>query len=80
MNLLTWYPYMYIVSGVGWNWPSDAPERELPMFLVTKTFTAGLLAGLTITEQCPVCFIVGQTYRAIGGSDYRVTACVAIRH
>lgn len=46
------------------------------MFLVTKAFTVGILAGLTITDQSPVPFVVGQAYRAIGGGAYHVTACV----
>lgn len=55
-----------------------AHERGSLMFLVTKAFTHGILAGLTISDQSPVAFVVGQTYRGIGGSAYVVTACVPV--
>lgn len=48
-------------------------------FEVTKRFTAGALAGLTITEVTSVRFTVGKTYReCIGTGRYRVEACRAL--
>jgi hypothetical protein len=45
-------------------------------FSVTKRFTAGVLAGLTITETTPVQFEVGREYReCIGSGSYVVEAC-----
>ena len=45
-------------------------------YLVTKTFTKGLLKGLTIVEETGVAFKVGKTYKAcVGSSVYKVTGC-----
>ena len=47
------------------------------MFLITKTFTAGLLKGLTITELTSVEFIIGKSYKGcLGSSDYTILDCV----
>jgi hypothetical protein len=46
------------------------------MFIVTKTFLEGALAGLTIDDRSPVPFTAGKVYG--GGwlrSRYRVDAC-----
>jgi hypothetical protein len=51
------------------------------MFVVTKTFIDGALAGLTVEDPyCPAPFRVGQVYGGHGfGSRYRVKACRKIR-
>jgi hypothetical protein len=47
---------------------------------VTKTFTSGLLAGLTITETTTVKFVVGfECKKPVGGSPYRITAVKVVR-
>ena len=47
-----------------------------PMFSVTKTFTGGLLKGITTTEVTSVKFPVGFICKKpSGGSPYKVTAC-----
>lgn len=46
---------------------------------ITKTFTAGPLKGITITERTSARFTVGQTVdKPIGGSPYRIDACFLI--
>lgn len=48
-------------------------------YRVTKLFTSGLLAGLTITETTTVAFRVGfRCEKPIGGSAYVITACEAL--
>lgn len=50
-----------------------ANSTKVPQFDVTKTFTGGLLAGLTITERTPVKFTVGfECHQPLGGSPYRI--------
>lgn len=45
----------------------------MAIYEITKTFTAGILKGVTITEQTTVCWKVGQEVRKpIGGSPYRI--------
>jgi hypothetical protein len=45
-------------------------------YLLTKTFTKGILEGITITEKTTVEFVVGKTYKAcVGSTEYRVVAC-----
>lgn len=42
---------------------------------IKKTFTAGGLAGITITERTTARFAVGQVVeKPIGGSPYRIDA------
>ena len=42
-------------------------------YLITKTFTGGTLAGLTITERTTVRWTEGQEVkRPLGGSPYRI--------
>ena len=46
---------------------------------ITKTFTAGLLKGLTITERTTVRWTVGQIVaKPLGGSAYRIVSVVAV--
>lgn len=46
-------------------------------YLVTKSFTKGLLKGITIVEETTVAFKVGKTYKAcVGSSVYKVIGCV----
>jgi len=48
-------------------------NRPQPQFEVVKTFTGGLLAGITITELTPVRFAVGfECHQPLGGSPYRI--------
>lgn len=50
--------------------------KKPALYLVTKHFTGGLLAGLTIREKTPVNFPVGfDCPKPCAGSPYRVTAC-----
>lgn len=55
------------------------PNRNpivLPLYRVTKIHTAGLLAGLTTTEETTVKFTVGwECKKAIGGGSYKIAAC-----
>jgi hypothetical protein len=47
------------------------------MFLVTRSFTSGLLKGITITELTSVEFVVGKGYKGcLGTSDYTIINCV----
>lgn len=48
------------------------------MYLVTKHFVSGALAGLVVTEKTSVRFNVGKTYHVAcgGGSRYVVTRCI----
>lgn len=49
------------------------------MYLVTKTFIAGFLVGVTIKDKSPVSFEVGKCYGGGRfGSRYRVDACERI--
>lgn len=48
-----------------------------PCYLVTKTFTEGILKGITITEKTAVKFTVGKIYKAcLGATVYRVDDCL----
>lgn len=48
-------------------------------YSVTKRFTAGFLAGITITETTTVRFEAGREYKAcVGSSRYLVLSCVRI--
>jgi len=47
------------------------------MFLVTKSFTSGLLKGITITELTSVEFTIGKSYTGcLGTSNYTILDCV----
>lgn len=49
------------------------------MYEITKTFTAGTLKGITVTEQSTVKLEVGfECKKPAGGSSYIVTACFKI--
>ena len=46
------------------------------MYEITKTFTSGLLKGLTIAETTKVEFEVGKTYKPCAGSaSYKIISC-----
>ena len=45
------------------------------MFQVTKRFTGGLLAGLTVTDTMPFEMALGSYSEILGGSPYDVIAC-----
>lgn len=50
-----------------------------PMYLVTRKFTGGTLAGITYTEVSSVYFEVGLEIRkTLGGSPYIITQVVAL--
>lgn len=58
---------------------ASAASLVLPLYRVTKIHTAGLLTGLTTTEETTVKFNVGFVCaKAIGGGSYEVTACEEI--
>ncbi len=42
------------------------------MYKVTKQFVSGILAGIMITEETSILFIVGRTYYPWFGSSYVV--------
>lgn len=51
--------------------------RERSRYQVTKRFTAGVLEGITIVDDSPVPFAVGQEYaECLGSGKYIVLACV----
>lgn len=48
-------------------------------YQITKLFTAGLLAGITVTERTDVAWKVGQEVRKpVGGSPYKITAVAVL--
>ena len=49
--------------------------KGVKMFQITKRFTGGLLAGLTITEAMPFQMAVGSYPGILGSSPFDVTSC-----
>jgi hypothetical protein len=47
------------------------------MYLVTKRFISGILAGLTVVDESPVPYVVGKEYNGIlTSSVFIVDKCV----
>lgn len=59
---------------------SPTLEVTVTRFSVTKSHTAGILAGMTTTEITSCDFPIGFVVKkAIGGGSYVVTNCVPVR-
>jgi hypothetical protein len=45
-------------------------------YTITKSFTSGLLKGITVTEQTSIRFEIGAAYKgAVKSSSYTIISC-----